>query len=112
MLPPGLSTLPSLQLRPPRFARSNPHAWTFKEPYYPIDEKFERADGVRMPEGRASVDKIALHHYVLKCGSVTVTLAIYDPTRTMSCSEGRGQGETRTQAGCCIWLVCPISRSS
>ena len=22
-----------------------------------------------MPEGRASVDKIALHHYVLKCGT-------------------------------------------
>ena len=39
----------------------------YKEPFHAIDERFQRADGAIMPEGRGSVDKIALHHYVLKC---------------------------------------------
>ena len=44
-----------------------PHSWLFNEPYYAIDENFERFDHEILPPHRATVNKIALFHYVVKC---------------------------------------------
>ncbi len=46
--------------------------WSYKPPFYAIDEHFERADGPILPVGQSSVDRIALYHYVVKCAQLTV----------------------------------------
>ena len=43
-----------------------PHSWWFKEPYYAINEQFERFDHVVLPPERGTINKIALFHYVVK----------------------------------------------
>lgn len=42
------------------------HDFAYKADFYAIDERFQRVDGPIIPPGRGSVNKIALHHYVLK----------------------------------------------
>jgi len=49
-----------------------PHSWDFNEPYYAIDQGFERFDHVVLPNERGSVGKIALFHYVLKCAPAQI----------------------------------------
>ena len=43
------------------------HSWLFNEPYYAIDEGFDRFDDVILPLEHATVYRIALFHYVVKC---------------------------------------------
>ena len=45
----------------------SPHHWTYEDRFYAIDENLERADGPFVEEGKGSVNRIALHHYVTKC---------------------------------------------
>jgi len=45
----------------------SPHHWTFRDPYFAVDENLERADEAIMPPGRGSIEKVVLHHYVTKC---------------------------------------------
>ncbi len=52
-----------------------PHSWEFNEPYYAIDQGFERFDHVVLPLERGSVGKIALFHYVLKCAAAQIRRA-------------------------------------
>ena len=48
--------------------RRNSHTFTYRDGAYAINDRFERTDEVVHPEGRASIDRIALYHYVVKCG--------------------------------------------
>jgi len=47
----------------------SPHHWTYEDRFYAIDENLERADGPFVEEGKGSVNRVALHHYVTKCVS-------------------------------------------
>ena len=81
-----------------------PHFWSYTEPFYAIDERFERADGPIMPEGRGSVDKLALHHYVLKCAACNPTpQTCSHPHCTPSCSRHRATQHYAMQV--CALLV-------
>jgi len=44
-----------------------PHHFRYKRPWFAIDEHHRRQDEPIFQEGRGSVDKIAVHHYVTKC---------------------------------------------
>ena len=59
-----------------RGARSNSHVWSYKPPFYAIDEHFERAEGAILPVGQSSVDRIALYHYVLKCAATPLRVLV------------------------------------
>ena len=72
-----VSFLPSRPSVPPR----SPHHWTYREPYFAVDENLERADGPIMPVGRASVEKIVLHHYVTKCASESSSPILHNTPR-------------------------------
>ena len=83
----------------PACCRRSPHEFRYREPVYAIDENFERADGAIMPEGRASVDRIALHHYVLKCAQALLSLS---RVHSKGCAgrrsaEGRHSGQQSVQ---------------
>ncbi len=44
-----------------------PHHFRYKQPWFAIDEHHRRQDEPIFQEGRGSVDRIAVHHYVTKC---------------------------------------------
>ena len=50
-----------------------PHHFRYKLPWFAIDEHHRRQDEPIFQEGRGSVDKIAVHHYVTKCDALQHT---------------------------------------
>ena len=55
-------------------ALRRPHHFLYEPPWFAMDEYHRRQDEPIFPEGRGSVDKIAVHHYVTKCApSITAT---------------------------------------
>jgi hypothetical protein len=45
-----------------------PHHWLYKEPFHAVNEHFQWVEGP--VTANVSIDKIALHHYVLKSEEV------------------------------------------
>ena len=80
------------------------HHWSYREPFYAIDENLERADGPFVPKARGTVNRIALHHYVTKCAEAVIAR----PYHSVSWFPG-------PQGTCLLCAVCtmnPVSKKT
>ena len=69
--------------------------WTYKPPFYAVDEHFERADGPQLPVGQSTVDRIALYHYVVKCAAMLTGVRVRVESKVLACGFGAAWSITR-----------------